>query len=255
MYFTLEEARKEILRRSNDTELQRCVQEYVGEVPSMLSSSPKAIWFRSLPTPNFECVRFFERAAFLGLEPLFLEFMEDKFCVMNPDKVALGKMTFYHGRGKRNGNKTSIVKVIDFNQCSGKSFGTITTTWGDGFVSFHQHLLNVEIKFFQKYDLSAWCKIHGGKPFSYYHRVMALFICHGVLFENFFYEGAEGVFVNDIVLPAISKVTKHFGLKPLIVRLLPMESESDPYWCWYPGHLEKTVEAFLQNEKICSFGT
>ncbi len=74
---------------------------------------------------------------------------------------------------------------------------------------------------------------------------MAFFICHGILFENFLLKGDEGNFTREIAWPAIQRVTKHFGLKPLIVRLLPEESKADPYWCWYPGHLEEEVRRLM----------
>jgi hypothetical protein len=212
MYTPLEEAKKEVWKRWNDADLRRRVQEYVREVPEVLCTAPKAVLYRALTTPNFECLLFDKISKSIGLQSLFLEYLEDKFCVMNPDKVAMGKITFYHGKGKRNGHKTTIEKVVDFNLCSGNQFDSISTSWGMDFVGFHRHLLILKMKSLQKYDLASWCKEHGGKPSTYYHLVMALFICHGILFENFLDEGDEGVFTHEIVRPAFQRVTKHFGL-------------------------------------------
>ena len=169
---------------------------------------------------------------------------------MNPDKVAMGKMTFCHGKGKKNGHKTTIQRVVEFNQCSGKKFDSISTSWGMNFVGFHRKLLILEMQRSQKYDLAPWCKEYGSTPSAYYHRVMALFVCHGILFENFLDEGDEGNFTREIARPAIQKVTEHFGLKPLIVRLRPEETEADPYWCWYPGHLEAEVKKLISGSSV-----
>jgi len=36
--------------------------------------------------------------------------------------------------------------------------------------------------------------------------LLTLFICHGILFENFVEEGSEGEFVVNIVRPAIARI-------------------------------------------------
>jgi hypothetical protein len=116
-------------------------------------------------------------------------------------------------------------------------------------VDYHHRILLSVLPNILLTDNTAWVKSMGGRPKLFYHRLLALFVCHGVMFENFLDEGDEGKFTCKIVRPAIEKVTNHFGLKPLIVRLLPEESEADPYWCWYPGHLEAEVRRLLAGSK------
>ncbi len=103
---------------------------------------------------------------------------------------------------------------------------------------------NIEV-----FDATDWYRRNGNKSLSHYKPFLALFICHGVLFENFLTEGKERDFTFNVVLPAFKTVEQLFGMKPLIVRLLPRESEADKKWMWYPGHLEKEVLRCLDSCK------
>lgn len=67
-------------------------------------------------------------------------------------------------------------------------------------------------------------------------------VCHGVQFENYHEEGHEAQFTRNIVRPAFQKVTDHFGMKPLIVPVVPLNSELDPAWSWYPFAMEADVQ-------------
>ena len=79
------------------------------------------------------------------MRPRCLEYTGDKCCSMNEDKHLLGKITFYHGKGKRNGDKVTHPRVIDFYTADGKRFQDIQTVWGEGFVAFHHRLLSQEL--------------------------------------------------------------------------------------------------------------
>ncbi len=160
MYTPLEQAKEEAWKRWDNQDLRLRVLEYV-EMPEVFCTAPKAVWYRSLVTPSFEGLLFAKTAKTIGLQPIFLEYVEDKFCVMNPDKIAMGKMTFYYGKGKRNGDRTTIEKVVDFNQCSGNRFDSITTSWGMDFVDFHHQLFSSKLKDSSRFDLASWCKVAG----------------------------------------------------------------------------------------------
>lgn len=245
MYTSIQKAKKEVWKRWNDADLRRRVQEYVGEMPGALLAEPRAVVFRQVATPNFEFHRFSEVAQESALKALCLEYKLDKFCTRNPDKVLLGKMFFHNGSGKNIGEKVIREKVIDFATDNMKTFKEMKTIWEEGFISFHHRIMPRSLQHVEQCDNTSWFRKMGPKPSDYYHRFLAFFISHGILFENFLYEGDEGKFTREIVWPAIQKVTDYFGLKPLIVRLRPEESEADPYWCWYPGHLEAEVKALL----------
>jgi hypothetical protein len=76
-----------------------------------------------------------------------------------------------------------------------------------------------------------------------------LFICHGVLFENFVTNVEEQRFAEEVVYPAFKEVEQLFGLKPLIVPLLPPHNASDKYWFCYSEEVEKEVLRCLANCK------
>lgn len=250
MYIPLEEAKEEVWKRWNDAELRRRVLEYVGELPEGFGQEPKAVFSAQLATLNFEYYRFAEKAKKAGLKPLCCEYIWDKFCSKNPDKRFLGKVTFFHHKGRNNGNRTTSHTIIDFCTEDGKPLQEVKTVWGDDFVAFHHRILTSNLPTLELCDATEWYRKKGGIPVSFYHHLMALFICHGIHFVNYLDEGDEGNFTREIVHPAIRRVTEHFGLKPLIVRLRPEESEADPYWCWYPGHLEAEVKALLAGREV-----
>ena len=245
MYVSLEEAKEEVWKRWNDVELHQKVLEYVGELPKGFGHEPWAVMVRHIATPNFEFIRFSELAQKTGLKPRCQEYTGDKFCTWNPDKLLLGKIAFFHGKGKRNGDKITSHQVIAFQNADGKSLQAIKTVWGESLIGFHHSLVSAKLPDFEVSDITGWYRKMGSRPEFFYHRLLALFICNGILFENFLGEGEEEVFTRTIVIPAIQRVKNHFGLKPLIVRLLPAVSEADQYWCWYPGHLEAEVKALL----------
>jgi hypothetical protein len=81
----------------------------------------------------------------------------------------------------------------------------------------------------------------GGKPSFFWPRLFSLFLCHGLLFDNFHPEGHETVFTREIIRPALAEVTERFGRPPLIVPLVPLETEQERFWSWYPKPLEQEV--------------
>lgn len=87
IYTSIEDAKEEIWRRWNDNALRQEVESFLGEVPSVLKNEPKAVLFRHLMTPNYECIHFFDLARGLKLKPLGWEYLEDIFLTINKDKV------------------------------------------------------------------------------------------------------------------------------------------------------------------------
>lgn len=244
MYTSIDEAKEEVWKRWNNTELRQSVLEYVGELPEAFDREPWAVLARHLGTPNFEFCAFVELARKADLKPICPEFIGDKICSKNPDKLFLGKTIFCHDSEGR-GSGTTSHHIINFSTEDGKPINKVITVWGEGMVTYHHRILSSVLPGILLTDNTAWLKSMGQRPELFYPRLIALFICHGIMFENFLVEGDEGKFTREIVWPAIRRVTKYFGLKPLIVRLLPEESEAEPYWCWYPGHLEAEVKALL----------
>jgi hypothetical protein len=245
MYTPLEEAKVEVWKRWKDAGLRRRVIEYVTHLPDGYGSEPCAVLSRYIATPNFETHRFQEIAEQSGIKMICDVFPHDKFCSVNTEKYHLAEMKFYPGNEKNNGTQTSNVRLVTIHEVESKPFSQLTTQCGNNFVKFHNRLFCLYFSAILIVDTSTWINKFGKNLSEYYDHYFALFICHGILFENFLLTGNEKDLTKKIVQPAFRKIYEHFGLKPLIVRLLPEESESDPYWCWYPGHLEEEVRRLM----------
>jgi hypothetical protein len=165
-----------------------------------------------------------------------LEYNEDKFRAENFDKYYLGKMVFYHGLGKKGGRKSDVLKVVNFDVAEGKNINTIQTLWGGNLVDFHHQLFKPFSYMAYYADCSSWIKRHGGKGSEFYASYLALFICFGVLFENFLLEDRQ--LIEEMFMPAYEQLQQEFGLAPIIVPLSSFEKEYDEYWRYYPGDLK-----------------
>lgn len=239
VYTPIREAIQELARRSKDQGLTKKIENLLhGDIPEPLSRKPRAVIFRQLKTPNYEMRRFVSLVEGLGkLEPLFWEYAADKFTPNNEYKRALGKLLFFGGKGKKGGSKIDALNIIDFNQSNGKQISSLLTLWGQNFVDFHHEFFDTCFRSMPgtSYDSSDWFSHNGRSANGYYKSFLALFIKHGILFENFLLDETEFTFTKDIVLPAFLSVYSETGLKPLVVALEPTSIEGDKFWLCYPG--------------------
>lgn len=242
MYMTLEQARDALRKRQGDIDLRNRVARYVQQIPDYLSGGPCAVIARQLASPNMELFRFAELAASTGLPPCCAEYTGDRFHTGNSDKLLLGKMTFHHGRGRNQGTRLTVRRVIDIEGSHGLPLSQIGTFRGESFIDFHHRILKEELPSVSTFDCTAWLRKMGGHPALFWPRHLALFLCHGILFDNFHCSGSEASFTRDIIRPAFRTVKRKFGLDPLVVALVPRERERERYWSWYPGHLEHRID-------------
>lgn len=237
IYTPLEVAKEEIWRRWNDKDLRKKVEKYLNNsIPEIMLDSPRAILARHIASPNNEFIKYLDLAKDIELKPICLEYLEDKFRAENQDKYFLGKMFFCDGIGKKNGKRLEAEKVINFDCSEGKKLVDIRTLQGDNFVDFHHNLFQ---GIFDEYeesiiDESLWIKKNGGGPKFFYEKFFSLFICYGVLFENYLENKNEKEFTNNLVIPTFKKVYDIFGVKPLVVKMYPLGSENDLFWRHYP---------------------
>ena len=164
-------------------------------------------------------------------------------------------MTFFQGKGRNNGDKISIQRIIDFSKWDGKPLQQVKTLWGEPLINFHHRLLTSRFPKTEISDNTGWLQHMGGKPALFWPKLMALFICDGVLFENFHSEGQEFRFTKNIIQPALAEIKDRFGLQPLIVSLVPLKEERKSRWAWYPGELLGTVQHALKVPAQPAFGT
>lgn len=246
------EAIEEVRRRSEDTALRARVEEYLNnDLPTCLGKDPVLYLARHVATPNFETLRFLHLLEPLELPIVISQDTKDKFVPANMLKRALGKLPICTRVISREGSIEEIfqnVSIIDFNTSSGRSFSEIKTLWGESLTDFHASLFNALMAHTPLIvDDSEWIdRNHRGNLLEHYKRFLALFVAHGVLFEDYLVEDEEEErFKQEILGPAFAFVEEQFGLRPLIVQLLPTSMESPRFWLSYPHQVFEVVKSKL----------
>lgn len=247
IYVSVAEANQEITLRWKDEALRKAVDEFLqDDVPDIFKSAPHAFYSRHVMSPNFELLNFLDQVHSTKLEPLGLEYLHDKFVTKNEDKYYLGKMYFFDGIGKNGGRKIIPTKIIDFDRWDGRKIDEIETVQFQSFVEVHHNLVNEFLSETSRVDMSVYYHRHGGHAKKYYQYILSLYICYGVLFENFLTNDFYRDLTENIFLPTFKEVTDRFGVKPLIVPLVPRENEEDVYWRYYPISLQSKLSDILQ---------
>jgi hypothetical protein len=245
VYTPLSEAIKILEERQKDKKLIKKIEELLNnDIPEPLRKIDKyGICGKQIATPNSDIVWFIKLTKEFKLKTLFLEYPNDKFTSNNEFKHSLGKLIICKKLNKNGKYLNEKINIIDFNKNDGKPLKDIYTKNGELLTDFHKRLFKpcgFDIKDFIFFDQSEWLKRNGGNAKNYYKKDLLLYICHGILFENFLIEDGDN-FVLDILLPAFEKVFKETGLRPLIVPIPPMEIENDSYWVFY----DKKIKSLL----------
>ena len=234
IYTPIKEAREEIKRRWNDEGLKKKVEKFLGgDIPEIFNNQPFAILGRHVVTPNIETLRFVECAKESGLDLLGFEYLDDRFMTMNKSKLSLGRMLLLDHKTK---SKKDTYDIFNLQDNNGKKFSEIKTFWGEKLVDFHHNLTVQHIPDMKTTDMSDWIKKRGKKAIDFYPHYLAMFIRNGILFDNYIIKGHESKFTEGIFLPCYKKIVEYFGIKPLIVQLLPKDNEDDLLWCFYEMH-------------------
>lgn len=223
-------------RRGNIALLEK-VEGFLGsEILDILGDEPRGILSRTIASPNMEFLRFCELSSRFELSPLVLEY-PDKFVAKNRDKYHLCKLYFYKSLKKKYPILSTTRKIVNFNCAEGKKFTEIKTTWGADIIDFHHHLIEEcfpNLSSIEIINFSQWFNKTRYKTHHYYLYFLSLFICHGVLFENYLeHDKEEAIFIRDKLLPSFIEVERIFGVKPLIFPLVPDMQASDSYWHGY----------------------
>lgn len=250
IYTPLEEAVSEFKKRQGDIQLTKIIESDLKTIiPSILKENECMILSRPVATPNYEFRRFISIGDTLEFKPIVWEYTDSKFVPQNETKYALARMGFFNGKGKKGGMKINYANVINIQNSSGKKISEIETVWKENLVDFHHNLFIKEGYIPQKnifyYNASDWYRESGNNALECYPHFLALFLKHGILFENFLLDVKEYNFTKDIFLPAFLNVFKKTGLKPLIVALEPTQIEGDRFWSCYPNNLESDVKDLI----------
>ncbi|MDD5083732.1 MAG: hypothetical protein PHT88_02195 [Candidatus Moranbacteria bacterium] len=242
LYTPIEVAKEEIWRRWNDKELRAKVEAFLGgDIPDCLKNSPRVVLARNIASPNKESVHFLRVAQQVDLQPLFGEYLNDKFVALNPDKYYLGKLFF--------DNKDNGVKIVnEIDGGDGHSIQSMQTKWGESFIEFHHRMLQ-EITPIEDNvcDFSDWLSKHGRTAKKYYIQYLALFLCYGVLADVFLmYNKKERGFVDSIIIPAMDQLETLFGVRPLIIPLFHSKNvnvmdDAGEEWMRYPESMKQLI--------------
>jgi hypothetical protein len=233
LYTSIEEAKEEMQGRWNNAELRRRVSEYLGDqLPISFRTEPRATLFRHVIILDTEFERFFDLATRLNIKPIGHEYLEDKFCTSSADKLRLGRIDIFSKFNKKNEPILRYEKIIDFNASDGRKINEVNTLWDQKLVDFFHNIQATSEYHLEIVDMSEWCRNNGDKAVSYYVNYLALFVCHGVLLENFINAGEEASLVQNVIYPAFEKISNMFGVKPLIVELFSEEeiARCDQYY-------------------------
>jgi len=246
---------EELKRRSADKELRRKVEEYLGgDIPPYFTKGPVLYLARHVATPNYETLRFIHLVETCGMKVVIGQDTKDKFVPHNQLKKALGKLPVCLGITNKEGvsqERYQKIRVIDFNSANGRQLGRIQTLWGQSLVDFHAELLAPYTKgVVEVHEDAEWIdRNHRGDLLEHYKKFLALFVVHGVLFEDYQVEDKhEGRFVNEVLRPAYRFVEEAFGYRPLITQLTPTSVEHPEYWISYPKEVLDIVRKKLISE-------
>lgn len=246
------EALIELEKRCKDEVLKRRVAEYLKkDIPDHFLKGPVLYLARHIATPNFETLRFLHLVEPVGIPAVIGQDVKDLFVPANQLKRALAKLSLSTGiRRQENGyyEQYQNLTIVDFNVQSGKPFHEVQTLWGEALTDFHTglfpHLTTTPVYIA---DDSEWItRHHRGDLLQHYKHFLALFVTHGILFEDYLVgDRAEDQFIATILRPAFKFVEKRFGVRPLITNLTPTSVESARFWLSYP----ETVRT-LASEKL-----
>lgn len=247
------DAAAELRRRMHDTDLRRQVEEYLGgDIPAYMRDEPVLCLARYMATPNFETLRFLTVTEPLGFTAVVSEDTSDHFSAHNNLKRALCKLPLIdriHQKQGRLHERFRPLTIVDFSATEGSRLSAIQTTWGESLHEFHRALLaHIAGRPIRVADDTAWIDRNGrGNLLELYKRYLALFVVHGVLFEDYVLSDKQDAeFVRTVVRPAARFIEEKFGHAPLIAELVPPTFESDTFWISYP----KRVRDFVDERKL-----
>ncbi|MDD4286876.1 MAG: SET domain-containing protein-lysine N-methyltransferase [Candidatus Peribacteraceae bacterium] len=253
IYTPLSNISMEISERRNNKALMKKVEDFFGPWKfDAITGEPRAVLSRSIATPNLELSYFLSLSNGLGMTPLILEY-PDKFVAKNPDKYHLCKLFFV--RKVEGGNPIVIdtLKLVNFNADEGKALLDIKTTNGENIVDFHHYLLGKQFPYLSDkvINFSDWFNNTRVLSRYYYLYFLSLFICHGVLFENYLIgDKEESSFFKEKFLPSFEEAERIFGVKPIIYSLLPFRYATRIRWYSYPESLKKYIAGSNHNNKL-----
>jgi len=250
IYLSLDEAREELKKRWNNVELRKKIEKELGDkfMPKF-SVAPRGVSFKQIFPAENGSNFFYQCAKYVGSEPLVIEYHDDIFTHLNEEKKGYGRL-----RVISDDNFKGTVDIMDFHAAEKKPLGDIKIKTGERLVDFHHNLLKMSGYDVEIFENSKW--FHSiGKAKDYYYYFLLHFVAHGVLFETFSLderEKGEKDFVDSIICKNVERISKKFGLKPIVVRSYPenQTDEEDFYWWCYPLNINNYILDYAKKNKL-----
>jgi len=236
IYTPKEAALETIMERRNNPELREKVAQYLGErLPAacFLADTPPAFLARYVPRATDEDRFFADEAREAGFVPYWSSYLADRYTTRNPEKVQTIRPPIRWTKGQR-----TRQWVVAPEERSG-GIGKLNTVFGYTSAEYQQGVRELvlandgnEELAGNVFDMTDWYRFQaprfgwesGNLAAYYYPATMALASTLGVLYEDF--DGGPNAgngdlagFMDQVVYPAIGKVTQDIGVAPVIVQL------------------------------------
>ena len=154
IYVSLAEARALIKERWANEALRKEVERRLaGHLLPELAVNPRAVLWRSLPSPDNGFTFFLQSASWIGLEPFLPSFIQDKFVTVNDEKKGLARLCLQTEDGKK-----VSVDILDWQKSQGLPIDEVHICSGQTLSGFHLGLFDVADYYVKQRDLSAYFK-------------------------------------------------------------------------------------------------
>jgi len=227
IYTPVEQALDELRRRRQDHALVARVTAFLdGDIPEYLKEHDCFVLPRHIATPNNEALYVLGQARRFGVRAVFSQDPKDRFTSVNNLKRRLARP--HVCEETPNGRRYGKLDIVDVPQAEGLPIDEVRCRDGKRLLDFHNGLFDkIAGTDFLVADDSDWIdRNHRGDRTSHYQKFLALFVTHGVVFEDF-ETGNDPQFLQQFVRPALADMRRTLGVLPIIVRPYPEGSSPD----------------------------
>ncbi|OQB18700.1 MAG: hypothetical protein BWY14_00782 [Parcubacteria group bacterium ADurb.Bin192] len=223
---SMEAAVQEIMRRRAQPGLLERMDGFLHDFPFPFDR-PFLTIARHVASARMEDMTFLDMSRRADLPPVWFTYNQDKFCFSNREKRQLVESRVAERQGRKGGYTGPGFCLMDSpKRHDGQPLNRLSTRHGVALAQFHRQLRSAAgLDQYTLLDISDWLHARGGRAEVYYKPLLALFLAHAVMVEDF---ETAGTFKCHIVERAITELKRDYGLEPLIVRL-----PTTPFDGWY----------------------
>jgi hypothetical protein len=248
IHLSHDEARAELKKRWENVELRKAIEEELGEnFWKEFKDSPRGLLWKNILSPDNGFMFFYQCCNYIGIKPIAFEFLGDMYMSFNEEKKGLGQLCVELENGKK-----AKVNIMDLHKWNKKKLSEVIVKKGETLVEFHRNLLKFSGYEIELRDNTMWTQ-KNGKPGDWYYFYLLHFVAHGVLFESFSSDDDKD-FLDSVVYPAVEKIEKKFGLRPIVVSLYPDPNEQsekeDFFWWSYPANINDYIVNYSKENNL-----